>query len=69
VGTIRDVSNLRNAFLRVLDKAELRHHRVQDLRHTFASLLGIGPPFVRSLDQNSPPLSHSLSTVALRAKS
>jgi integrase len=39
VGTPLDVSNARKAFLRILDRAELRHRRIHDLRHTFASLL------------------------------
>jgi integrase len=38
-GVHLDVSNVRKVFLRMLDKAELRHRRIHDLRHTFASLL------------------------------
>jgi integrase len=39
VGTPLDESNLRKAHGRVLERAELRHRRIHDLRHTFASLL------------------------------
>jgi integrase len=39
IGTSFDESNVRKIYGRILDKAELRHHRVHDLRHTFASLL------------------------------
>jgi len=39
IGTQLDPSNLRKAFNRVLDLAELRRVRFHDLRHSFASLL------------------------------
>ena len=39
VGTPLDESNVRKAYSRILKKAELRHRRIHDLRHTFASLL------------------------------
>lgn len=39
VGTPFDESNVRKVYGRILSKAELRHHRIHDLRHTFASLL------------------------------
>ena len=38
-GTALDERNLRLVFTRLLDKATLRHTRIHDLRHTFASLL------------------------------
>jgi integrase len=39
VGTPLDESNVRKAYKRILEAAELRHRRIHDLRHTFASLL------------------------------
>jgi len=39
VGSPLDESNVRKAYSRILEKAELRHRRIHDLRHTFASLL------------------------------
>jgi integrase len=39
VGTPFDESNVRKAYGRILEQAELRHRRIHDLRHTFASLL------------------------------
>jgi len=39
VGTPLDESNVKKAYSRILEKAELRHRRIHDLRHTFASLL------------------------------
>jgi integrase len=39
VGTPLDESNVRKAYSRILERAELRHRRIHDLRHTFASLL------------------------------
>ena len=39
LGTLLDDANVRHIFKRVLRKAELRHVRFHDLRHTFASLL------------------------------
>jgi len=39
VGSPFDESNVRKAFARILDKTDLHHRRVHDLRHTFASLL------------------------------
>jgi integrase len=39
LGTLLDDANVRHIFGRVLEKAQLRHVRFHDLRHTFASLL------------------------------
>jgi len=39
VGTPFDESSVRKAYSRNLEKAALRHRRIHDLRHTFASLL------------------------------
>jgi integrase len=38
-GTLLEERNIRHVFKRMLEKAALRHIRVHDLRHTFASLL------------------------------
>jgi integrase len=38
-GRALEERNVRTAFTRLLDKAGLRHIRIHDLRHTFASLL------------------------------
>lgn len=38
-GNALDPSNVRKVLHRILDKAGLRHRRIHDLRHTFASLL------------------------------
>jgi integrase len=38
-GAAREERNMRHVFKRLLEHAELRHIRIHDLRHTFASLL------------------------------
>ena len=38
-GAALDDANVRHVLTRILEKAELRHIRIHDLRHTFASLL------------------------------
>ncbi len=38
-GANLDAANVRHVLKRILEKAELRHIRIHDLRHTFASLL------------------------------
>jgi site-specific recombinase XerD len=38
-GANLDAANVRHVLKRILEKAELRHIRIHDLRHTLASLL------------------------------
>src|SRR5207249_10900781 len=37
-GTTLDRSNVRKAWANIIEKAEVRHRRIHDRRHTFASL-------------------------------
>ena len=62
-GTALDESNVRKAFNRILDRAELRRRGPHQLRHTFASqLLALGQPITYVSRQ----LGHRDASITLR---
>jgi integrase len=62
-GTLLDESNVRKAFNRILDRAELHRRGPHQMRHTFASqLLQVGEPITYVSRQ----LGHKDSSITLR---
>jgi integrase len=63
-GTPVEERNVRDLFKRMLEKAGLRHIRIHDLRHTYAtSLLQAGAP----ITYVSAQLGHRDASITLRA--
>jgi Phage integrase family len=61
-GTALEERNVRHVFRRLLEKAELRHMRIHDLRHTYALLLQAGAPITYVSQQ----LGHRDASITLR---